>query len=396
MKTLTHKINIAKRENIENSISSLLIYAIKNNYSFSFWRLPNSRAINGILCFSNFYLNDDFKLEELPQGFILSPFDLRTSKINFSSADINFKIENSIEISSVDFDISEIISVIQNKTSESVFELLPNPINIRSLDYQKIVEDAVLEIEDGDFQKVVLARTILEKLKNDFNPISVFNLLSDKYPYAFVSINFHPDFGLWMGATPELLLETNSDGILKTVSIAGTKNYIPGSDIIQTEWRPKEIEEQALVSRYIVNQFKKIRVREFVENGPTVTLAGNLLHLKTDFSVNLNEINFSDLPTTMLKLLHPTPAVCGEPKNESLQFIFENENFNRELYAGFLGPINFSGSTNIYVNLRCMKIYNRFAQLFAGAGITKFSESESEFEETESKFNTLLSVLNLK
>jgi isochorismate synthase len=95
----------------------------------------------------------------------------------------------------------------------------------------------------------------------------------------------------------------------------------------------------------------------------------------------------------MLQLLHPTSAVAGMPLEASLEFLKQNEGYDREFYAGYLGPINFDNNIHIFVNLRCMKLLDNQALLFAGAGITIDSVPEKEREETEIKFKTLLNVI---
>jgi len=112
--------------------------------------------------------------------------------------------------------------------------------------------------------------------------------------------------------------------------------------------------------------------------------------------------------------LHPTPAVCGLPKDAAKQFILKNENYNREFYTGFLGEINIKTSisrnsnsrnvennayaavktvSNLYVNLRCMQISNQEAIIYVGGGITKDSNVEAEWEETVQKALVIKKVL---
>ncbi|MCK5278956.1 MAG: chorismate-binding protein, partial [Cyclobacteriaceae bacterium] len=102
---------------------------------------------------------------------------------------------------------------------------------------------------------------------------------------------------------------------------------------------------------------------------------------------------YPQLGSVMLELLHPTSAVCGMPKEPAKSFIIENEGFDREYFSGFLGPVNVQGETNIFVNLRCMKLMKHHAKLFAGAGIISNSNPEKEWNETEIKMQTLLKVL---
>ena len=156
----------------------------------------------------------------------------------------------------------------------------------------------------------------------------------------------------------------------------------------------KEIEEQAMVSRYIIEQFKTIRLREFTESGPRTVQAGNMIHLKTEYTVDLDNVIKPELGSVMLQLLHPTSAVCGMPKFSALSFIIANESLSRELYSGFIGPVNMNGLTQLYVNLRCMQILKTRAVLYAGAGITHGSKAEKEWAETALKCQTLLDLMS--
>jgi len=101
--------------------------------------------------------------------------------------------------------------------------------------------------------------------------------------------------------------------------------------------------------------------------------------------VDMKATNFPQLGTVMLKLLHPTSAVCGMPREAAQEFIAQHENFDRSYFAGFLGPVNLGEETNIYVNLRCARLEGEKAWLYAGAGITEDSDPQKEWEETEMK-----------
>jgi isochorismate synthase len=103
--------------------------------------------------------------------------------------------------------------------------------------------------------------------------------------------------------------------------------------------------------------------------------------------------NFPQLGSVMLKLLHPTSAVCGMPLENSLAFLKKNEGYNREFYSGYLGPVNIKKESHIYVNLRCMQIFKDAVRLYAGAGVTTDSIAETEWTETEMKMATLQTII---
>jgi len=243
------------------------------------------------------------------------------------------------------------------------------------------------------FQKVITARSMDQDLPKNFDVIEKIFHLTRAYPSAFISLISIPDYGTWIGASPELLVSISRDNIFKTVALAATRILPETEDISEAVWNQKEIEEQAMVSRYIIEQFKKIRHREFIETGPATTRIGSTVHLKTEYTVDLNKTETSDLPSTMLELLHPTSAVCGMPKAPALDFIEKHEELDRGLFSGYLGPVNIDNETNIFVNLRCMQLFERHAVLYAGAGITRNSNPEREFTETEWKLQTMLDLL---
>ena len=121
--------------------------------------------------------------------------------------------------------------------------------------------------------------------------------------------------------------------------------------------------------------------------------AGNLIHLKTEFSVDMEKVSYPLLGTAMLDLLHPTSAICGMPMKAAAQFLKDREGFDRSYFSGYLGPSNIENKTSLFVNLRCMQILKNKAILYAGAGVTEDSDPESEWNETEMKFQTLLNVI---
>ena len=144
----------------------------------------------------------------------------------------------------------------------------------------------------------------------------------------------------------------------------------------------------------MLNCFKKIRVREYLEQGPRTVVAGSLLHLRTDYEIDMKEVNFPQLGSVMLKLLHPTSAVCGMPHEPAMEFLQKNEGYDREFYSGFLGPVNFEGESKLFVNLRCIQLFEKSARIYAGAGVTAGSDPAKETEEVEMKIQTLNQIIN--
>ncbi|WP_323756168.1 chorismate-binding protein [Roseivirga sp.] len=386
-----------------HALRSIFQAAVNLELPLAVWRSPHQRKINLTVSFSKVKEVERPDLETSDKGFIFSPFDPKSGATLFIKSDfhVSFDFDEIIQhehlTSSEDAHQTEFLESIKqqlNKPKEKVnYHVKDQVITEVDLEYKDLVQLGVDAIKNNDFQKVVPARSKTISLNDNFDLITKYLQLCDAYANAFVSIVSTSETGTWLGATPELLLEVNHSQF-KTVALAGTQKRDIDKPISDTAWTQKEIEEQALVSRYIINCFKKIRLREYEEKGPKTVIAGNLLHLKTEFEVNMKETNFPELGTVMLELLHPTSAIAGMPKAASLNFIQQHEGFDRSFYSGYLGPVQTEKQTSIFVNLRCMQLLENKAILYAGAGVTEDSVAQKEFEETEMKFNTLLNILN--
>ncbi len=256
--------------------------------------------------------------------------------------------------------------------------------------FETLVSKAVGEIEAGSFEKVVLSRKEVIAL-HDFDLEVVFTKLVNNYQSAFNYCFYHPKIGLWIGASPEQFLKIEKNKI-STIALAGTQSINDYHDIA---WQTKEINEQKIVADFIVttlSQFSNL----VITSKPYDFIAGELIHIRTDIEALID--NPLDLQT-IIDMMHPTPAVCGFPKDVSRDFILQEEGYNREYYAGFLGEWNKDfqtfnkGNCDLFVNLRCMKIQEKNAELFIGCGINKGSIPEKEFLETLNKSQTMKKVL---
>lgn len=401
------------------------------------WRLPNHHDKHLIVSFDERLPRVSVDLEELPAGFAISPFD------NLDTGPSDVPTDNPGRTLFLRADIHAVFSAnpAQNsvavgheapgKTAELFQNALTNtrkrPINKQTSSarptplpdpdaqdrYVRSVAEAIAAIQRGELRKVVLSRTKRVAFADAPNAVALFDQLCATYPTAFVSAVYLPETDqIWISATPEQLVSDNANGIFQTVSLAGTQSALepdgtpkrPSSAM----WSQKEIEEQALVSRYIIECFKRIRLREYTEEGPKTVIAGNLMHLSSCFTVDTRAARYPQLGTVMLRLLHPTSAVCGTPRDGAFSFIGRHETHDREFYAGFLGPVNINSTdaddsaygnyhdsvaTNLFVHIRCMKLEGNIATLYAGAGLTEDSVPEREWQETEIKCQTLLTVM---
>ncbi len=249
--------------------------------------------------------------------------------------------------------------------------------------YEEKIRIAVAKLQSTELKKVVLSRKV--EVNYSGARSDSFKKSLELYPNAFVYWFFHPECGHWQGATPELFLRSER-GHIETSSLAGTRVYSIASE--KELWGEKEKEEQQLVTDFIVDQLRDL-TENISQEGPSNHIAGNLVHLKTKITARLKS---SITTEEVITALHPTPAVCGTPRQLAIQTIQELEGYDRQYYTGYLGLTN-DNTAQLYVNLRCMKLYENQAIIFVGGGLTKDSKAELEYKETQAKAMTMKKVL---
>ena len=253
---------------------------------------------------------------------------------------------------------------------------------------------------NGEFQKIVLSRCVQEPRKEEQLPMTLFQKACELYPRMFISLVYTPQSGMWLMATPEILLEGGGND-WHTIALAGTmklegeslsfdsppvKGETRLSDIA---WTTKNIQEQRYVATYLMECLEHFS-SQITEEGPYTARAANLVHLRSDFNFVLEDTRRIG---ELIRALHPTPAVCGLPKQQTFDFIRRNESQSRRYYSGFSGPFNPEVDTHLFVSLRCMQILDDCYCLYAGGGLLRDSEEDQEWEETEAKLETMRSLL---
>ncbi len=236
------------------------------------------------------------------------------------------------------------------------------------------------DLRQGRFAKIVLSRA--QDIPGAFSAARLFSQACEACPDAMVSL-CHSRCGTWIGASPEILLQ-GSGGRWQTMALAGTHSAAQAAP-----WDAKNRREQALVADFIRGRLAPY-AEDLQEGGPYEARAGSVTHLRTDFSFGLRpgrEIR------SLLLDLHPTPAVCGLPKEAALERILTAENLDRRYYAGFLGWWEDGRAASLYVNLRCLRLHAGGVRLYAGGGILPESTLDQEWQETCHKMCTMLALL---
>ncbi len=351
-------------------MNDLIKKALSEQLPFILYRKPNEESYYGWFQ-QTIILN---KAAELTKScFVFAPFS-SDEKIVFYPEDCQL-IKEKIHFS-VGF--SEEESSLEPSNKDKSFHV-------------QLVSKGIEAIKTNHFEKVVLSRKEEISIHSDKYEV-YFQRFLKKYPTAFVYWFYHPEVGMWMGATPEQLLKINYDTV-ETVALAGTM-IDSGIDMKDVVWGEKEQQEQQIVTDFIIDHLRSFS-KKIDQTKPYTHRAGSLLHLKTDIKA---ELIHPENAYQAVESLHPTPALCGFPKDAARDFIINNEGYNREYYGGYLGEwkfnnLDYSNKSDLFVNLRCMKIINDKAYLFLGGGINKDSNPESEYLETVNKSETVKSIL---
>lgn len=254
--------------------------------------------------------------------------------------------------------------------------------------YVRNFETFINVLQNKIFDKLVLSRPREVGKPESFGASLSFFEACRRYPHSYVYLLYTPQTGGWLGCTPETIL-SGKNGLWRTVALAGTLPLLKNKKL-PVRWNEKQRKEQEYVAAYIRRQLDSRNIK-YLENGPYPAYAGALAHLKTDFYFLLSD---EDKLGDLLNMLHPTPAVCGLPKEEAYRFILENEGYDRSYYSGFVGYLDPKEETSLYVNLRCVHIQDEKLTLYAGGGLLASSELNDEYQETEKKMQTIVSVVN--
>ncbi len=294
-----------------------------------------------------------------------------------------FKKSNSFIFSPFKGETQEIIGIKKNiKQKISISnDIIQNTSTFSKEQYINLAKEYIGLCKNKAIEKIILSRVrVAENKTSDL--FLLFEKLCNTYDHSFNYVLNHPNYGMWMGASPEVLITNSNNNSYKTIALAGSKKW--GNNIV---WGNKEIEEQQYVKVYIENILNNHSKNVQCTNDLETIKAGNIAHLKSTFHFSLNSSVFN-----LIQDLHPTPAVCGIPMKITKDLIQKHEIHNRELYTGYIGEQNHT-STSLYVNLRCMKITSNKFSIYVGGGITSKSDPQEEWEETEIKAQTMLSLI---
>lgn len=259
--------------------------------------------------------------------------------------------------------------------------------------YEAAVAEAVARIAAGGLEKVVIAREVTVESAAAHDPGAILGALRDVFPSCFCFCVGSPE-AAFIGASPELLIRRRGP-VAATVALAGStrRSADPAVDDHLGEQMlhsAKVREEHEIVARRIARALRPHSVWVEAEDEPSVARVANIQHLATPIQAQLAD---SRSAIELAGLLHPTPAVGGEPRAPAMALIDELEGLDRGWYAGPVGWMDAADDGDFCVALRSALLRDRTAHLYAGCGIVAGSDPAAELAETELKLEALLPLL---
>ena len=259
--------------------------------------------------------------------------------------------------------------------------------------YEEAVRRAVERIRAGDLDKVVLAREVRVHAAGPIDPAPILDALRGAFPACYCYCVGTPELS-FVGASPELLVRRDGERA-QTVALAGTtrRSADPavddhlGEQLLRSD---KDRGEQQIVAERIERTLDPVSLWVAAADEPALVKVQNVQHLATPIRAQLAE----PVPTLELAgLLHPTPAVGGEPDVAARPLIPALEGLDRGWYAGAVGWTDLAEDGELCVALRCALVRDDVAHLYAGCGIVADSIPADELAETEDKLQALLPLL---
>ncbi len=415
---------------------SLIEYCKKTNTDFFYWKKPSEEftflAIGKLLDFSN---NDsslkkvESEIENLMNNvqtnweeFSISNIPLFVGGVKFHNSDkteiwqdyqfqnwilpkyafirnendyflqINFENEN-MHTNSI---ISE-ISALLNQSSTNEDEQIQQNGKVKSElndfeEWENQIKDSLKLISERKLNKIVISRYEVKEIDENPPIYSMFNKLSSSFPFCTI-FGFQKNNSFFFGATPETLFKITGNQ-LETDSLAGSiwrgKNVYE-DDILANKLltSDKNIREHNEVKDYILSVMQNYAKMIIAGDSPKIRKLKNIQHLWTPIKVTLAE---KAKILTILHEIHPTPAVCGSPKQIAYENIPQIEKFNRGMFTGVVGWFNHLQVADFSVAIRSALVKNNKLYAYAGCGIVEGSVAKEEYDETKLKLKTILSL----
>ena len=315
---------------------------------------------------------------------------LITNKGNNLSLRMNAAINNKVSLRE---NLDEFWSIRKTIIRQINKKYTPNRSGLKMHDFEKSfnasyknlkhnISNGIELINDGVLEKVVLSSKLIFNYRGVFNLINILKKLRINQKNTCRYVWHRNSQDITFGASPEKLFTLN-ENIITLEAIAGTsKSNINKIKLLNSE---KNLREHEFVINYLINTLKFLKIKNIYKDKLQVISFGDIAHLCTSVTADIDYL----CPFQLLNSLHPSPAVCGYPKDEALNCINIIESFDRGNYASPIGWVDHNGNADFRVALRGGRIIQNQIELIAGSGLVKGSVCEEEIDEIKLKLKSL-------
>ena len=273
-------------------------------------------------------------------------------------------------------------------------EIGPRVTGLDPAEWETAILDALATIKDDQASKIVVARTMDLEPSTPVDPVDVVMALWEENKGSHVFL-FEPEPGrVLVGAAPETV-STVVDGRFRATAVAGSVGV--GTTSVETAALARKLfeskkdrAEQKFVVDHMIQGLESVGCDVHVDVEPHVLTLARIQHLETKIAAEIPDgCSVMDL----LQVLHPTPAVCGVPRDAALDWLRDGEPFDRGWYAGPVGWFDHRGR-GVFVPALRSAVFNQGRwRLFASCGIVEGSDPTAEWVETGLKFQPMLRAL---
>ncbi len=279
------------------------------------------------------------------------------------------------------------------KKSKNSFDYPSNNYFLNSLELsnnnlKQLINKGIQLVEEDNLEKIVLASRVKIDFKNKLNLINILRKLKTNQPNTCRYVWRRNSKDITFGASPEKLFSfMKPDLVLE--AIAGTVSSDLNPDSLMES--SKDIKEHNYVIKYLIKSLEVLKINNYTKSSLKVTSFGDISHLQTLIYSKIYNI----CPFDLLRVLHPSPAVCGSPKKEAMNWINILESFSRGNYASPIGWVDSEGNSEFRVAIRGARYIDQNLEFTAGSGLVKGSISNKEIEEIQLKFKSLVKQIFL-
>ncbi len=263
-----------------------------------------------------------------------------------------------------------------------------NSLESSNINLKQLINKGIKLVEEGKLDKIVLASRVKIEFKNKLNLINILKKLKTNQPNTCRYVWRRNSKDIIFGASPEKLFSfMKPDLVLE--AIAGTVSSDSNPDSLLES--SKDIKEHNYVIQYLIKSLEILKIKNYTKSSLKVTSFGDISHLQTLVYSKIHNI----CPFDLLRVLHPSPAVCGSPKKEAMNWINTLESFSRGNYASPIGWVDSEGNSEFRVAIRGARYIDQNLEFTAGSGLVKGSIFNKEIEEIKLKFESLVKQIFL-